>query len=126
MFLLSIALLAAAPQSVDAPQKAAPAIGTEASVPFIHRAKLRHFEPDHSRDDAVYIQDQRRNWYHAKLSFPCPALDLALAIGVDTKGTNKLDRDSELLVRGDRCRLTSLTHSDAPPPKPKKAKKAKA
>lgn len=125
MFLLSIALLAAAPQSAD-PQATTPAIGTEASVPFTRHARLRHFEPDPERDDAVYIQDQRRNWYYAKLNFPCPALDMAMAIGVDTRHTNTLDRDSELLVSGDRCRLTSLTHSAAPPPKQKKAKKAKA
>lgn len=96
---------------------AARTIGTEASVPYVQRGKLRDFRRDADREDGLFIQDHRRNWYYARTIGPCLELRWARSVGIDTRSTNRLDRNAELLVRGDRCALSSLTHSAAPPKK---------
>jgi hypothetical protein len=109
------ALLVTAFPAVAADVPSTPEIGTEASVPWLHRRPLRDFRMDPKSDEGLYVQDTSRNWYYARLIGPCPALHGAYAIGVDTRRTDRLDRHSEFLVRDDRCGIESFTHS-APPP----------
>jgi hypothetical protein len=97
----------------------------EVSIPFASYHNIRDWQAD--KDQGLWIQDERRNWYYAKLLGPCFNLDWALHIGFDTRGSSSLDRFSSIVVpdpgfsRGhhERCQFTSLTRSDAPPPKSK-------
>jgi hypothetical protein len=100
--------------------KSAPAV--QASIPFIDHHNLRDWQADGR--DGLWIQDQRRNWYYAKVLGPCIGLDWALTIGFDTgSASGQLDRFSSLIVpREGRCQITSLTRSDPPPPSVKKKK----
>ena len=91
----------------------------EASIPFVSFRNVRDFEADGRY--AVYLQDQRRNWYHATLLQPCFDLPFVHKIGVDTRGGNNVDQFSTLIVGGDRCRIESLVRSGPPPKKAKKA-----
>jgi hypothetical protein len=103
----------------------------EVSIPFVNHRNIRDWQAD--KDQGLWIQDERRNWYYAKLLAPCYNLDWALHIGFDTGSTDSLDRFSSIVVpdptysRGhhERCQITSLTRSDAPPPKAKHAPKQK-
>ena len=109
-----------APAAIAAP--AAPAeIGKEARIAFPNHGTVRNFRADGR--ETVYIQDIKRNWYKASLFGPCPGLPWAQAIGVDTDGRPTFDRFSSLIVRGERCSLSSLVRVEGPPPK--KARKAK-
>jgi Family of unknown function (DUF6491) len=87
----------------------------EVSIPFVDHHNIRDWQADSK--EGVWIQDQRRNWYYAKLLGPCIGLDWALSIGFDTgRGTNQLDKFSSILVPEEgRCQITSLTRSDPPP-----------
>ncbi|QDZ06199.1 hypothetical protein FPZ24_00855 [Sphingomonas panacisoli] len=78
-----------------------------------------------ARDDqGVYLQDQQRRWYYARISGVCTGLPFANRIAVDTRfGGSELDRTGTLLVDGQSCHIDSLTASNGPPPKPKKVKK---
>jgi hypothetical protein len=97
-------------------------IGQETSIPFIGTVGLYNFEAD--SDHGVWLQDQQRRWYYARLMPSCINLSTAIRIGVDTRfNGSSLDRTGALLVDGQRCVLTSLTKSDGPPPKVKKPKK---
>lgn len=89
----------------------------EASIPFVHHGGIRDWQEN--GDDSLYIQDQHRQWYIAKLMGTCPGLRFATTIGIEARGTDTLDRFGTIVVRGDRCALTSLVKSDPP------AKKAK-
>lgn len=96
-------------------------IGQETSIPFIGTVGLYNFEPDSDR--GVWLQDQRRYWYYARIAGPCTGLGYTSRIAVDTRfGGSRLDRTGHLLVDGDRCQIDSLTKSAGPPPKVKKPK----
>jgi hypothetical protein len=102
------------------PLPAAPAV--QASIPFVDHNSIRDWQADGR--DGLWVQDQRRNWYYAKLLGPCSGLDFAITIGFDTGPSNQLDKFSSIVVpREDRCQITSFTRSDAPPPSVKKKKK---
>lgn len=98
----------------------------EVAIPFVNHRNIHDWQAD--KDQGLWIQDERRNWYYAKLLGPCYNLDWALHIGFDTGPSNSLDKFSTVVVpdpnysRGhlQRCQITSLTRSDAPPPKEKR------
>jgi len=128
---LTIAMLAAAslagsaiPAAAKQQARAWPAdkLGKETSIPFIGTVGLYNFEADGDR--GVWLQDQQRRWYYATVMAPCTGLSFANRIGVDTRfGGTQLDRTGILLVDRQRCHIDSLTASNGPPPKVKKAKK---
>jgi hypothetical protein len=104
----------------------------ETSIPFVNHRNVRDWQAD--KDQGLWIQDERRNWYYAKLLGPCYNLDWALSVGFETGGASgSLDKFSAVVVpdqgftRGnhERCQFTSLTRSDAPPPKAKHKSKQK-
>jgi len=97
-------------------------LGKETSIPFIGTIGLYNFEADDDR--GVWLQDQQRRWYYARILGPCTGLPFATRIGVDTRfGGTQLDRTGALLVDRDRCHIDSLVASNGPPPKAKKNKK---
>jgi hypothetical protein len=119
--LLALGAAAALPAATIAAEGAAqkPA---EVSIPFVDHNNIRDWQAD--RMEGVWIQDQRREWYYARLLGPCIGLDWALSIGFITGGAaGQLDRFSSILVPNEgRCQITSLTRSEAPPPSVKKKK----
>ena len=125
---LTIAMLVAAslavPVAAKQQDRAWPAdkLGKETSIPFIGTIGLYNFEADSDR--GVWLQDQQRRWYYATVVGPCTGLPFATRIGVDTRfGGSQLDRTGTLLVDRQRCHINSLTASNGPPSKVKKAKK---
>lgn len=94
----------------------------QASIPFVDHHNIRDWRPD--KKQGLWIQDQRRTWYYARVMEPCLGLDWALSIGFDPGGgAGQLDKFSSIIVPGEgRCQITSLTRSD-PPPRPEKKKK---
>jgi hypothetical protein len=113
------ALVAATFASPALARKAPPApveFGREASIPFVRTIGLYDFEADGDR--GVWLQDQRRNWYYARISGFCSGLAFANRIGVDTRFSgSSLDRTGVLLVDGQRCHIDSLVTSAGPPKK---------
>jgi hypothetical protein len=96
-------------------------LGKETSIPFVGTIGLYNFAPDGDR--GVWLQDQQRRWYYARVLGPCTGLPFATRIGVDTRfGGTQFDRTGILLVDRDRCPINSLVASNGPPPKAKKAK----
>jgi hypothetical protein len=63
------------------------------------------------------VQDARGKWYRAALMHSCFDLPYAEAIGFETGGMDRFDRFSSVVVRGQRCAISSLTRIDAPPRK---------
>jgi len=127
---LTIAMLAASLAGAAVPAAArqqsptwpADKLGKETSIPFIGTIGLYNFEADGDR--GVWLQDQQRRWYYARVLGPCTGLPFAARIGVDTRfGGSQLDRTGTLLVDRQRCPINSLVASNGPPLKAKKAKK---
>lgn len=117
MLVLTPALATAAP----APATAATATAAqEASIPFPNSGSIRTWEA--TDRDTLYIQGPGRQWYRATLLAPCLDLPFTEAIGFETRGTSTFDRFSSIVVRGQRCPLSSLVKSDPPPRKTSPAK----
>lgn len=110
-YLLPLAAAIAAPAlaAPPAPER------VEASIPFVSQPRsIRSFRA--VGDDLVYLKDRRGRWYRAELGGACLGLRWANAIGYDTRGLS-LGRGDSILVEGQRCLITSLTRSGAPPRK---------
>ncbi len=121
---VGLALAAVTPLCLAAetatPAATAPAV--QASIPFVDHRNLRDWQADGR--EGLWIQDQRRNWYYARLLGPCIGLDWAITIGfAPGGGSGQLDKFSSIIVPDEgRCQITSLTRSEAPPPSVKKKK----
>lgn len=85
----------------------------QASIPFVNNDGIRDWRATDRQ--TLYVQDNRRKWYRATLFAPCLDLPYAQTIGFETRGTNTFDRFSTIVVRGDRCSVSSLEVSDPPP-----------
>lgn len=89
-------------------------VGVEASIAFPSSATIRNFRADSTR--GVWIEDNRRNWYYASFFGRCRDIDFAQAIGIDTRGSSRLDRHSFIIVGRDRCPIDRLLTADKPLP----------
>lgn len=87
----------------------------EASIPFVNHGGIHDWRADGTR--GVYVQDQHRRWYYARLMGPCVDLPFANSIGFETRGVDTLDKFGTLVVRGQRCAIQSFALSAAPPAK---------
>lgn len=108
-------LAASVPAAAQPAEQKVPA-REEVRIPFASFGAIRNFRP--VGDDVVYLQGTHRRWYRAELNGPCINLPGALRIGLDTRfNGNTLDNSSTLIVRGEQCRIASLTRADGPPPR---------
>jgi hypothetical protein len=100
-----------------------PVLAPEARIPF---AKTNLWNWQVVDDKTVLIQDQSRRWYKATLFGICTNLAFANRIGFDSNPGGSFDKFSALIVRGQRCPLSSLVKTDPPAKKAKAAKPAAA
>jgi Family of unknown function (DUF6491) len=99
---------------------AAPLPAPEVQIPFA-RTNLWNWQV--LDDQTLLIQDQNRRWYKATLFGRCINLPfVGDRIAFDSNPSGTFDKFSAILVRGQRCPLTSLV-ATTPPPKKQKAKK---
>lgn len=99
-------------------------LGVETSIVFPDNSSIRNWQADGNR--GIWVQDRQRNWYYGSFAGFCSNLNFAQAIGVETRGVNRLDRFSTIIVRGESCPLSSFVTSTPPPTKEeRKAAKAK-
>lgn len=93
----------------------------EQSVPFVSKGSIRNW---HAADrDTLYVEDVHGRWYRADLMVNCFDLPFTEAIGFEARGTDRFDKYSAIVVRGQRCPLKSFVAS-GPPPKKQKRKPA--
>ena len=110
---LSLAGAAFLAGSAAAAPAASPADAeAEASIPFLHIGRMRHFRAVDR--ETLYIEARRREWYRVT-TYSCLNLPWAHVIGVDTRGSPVFDRTGVLLVDGERCTVRSVVRSGPPP-----------
>lgn len=121
---LAALLLPLSAAAADELAKEARQIGVEASIAFPAYGTVRNFEAD--GNDGVWIEDQRRDWYYARFVGFCPSLAFAQAIGIDTRGTSRLDKFGAIVVKGERCQFASFVTAEKPLPRKLRLKAAEA
>ena len=92
----------------------------EMSIPFVSHGGIRDWRAIDR--DTLYVQDIHGYWYRAELMSSCFDLPFAEAIGFDASGTDRFDKFSSVIVRGQRCPVKSFVASG--PPLPKKERKS--
>jgi hypothetical protein len=105
--------------AADKPPEKAP----EASISFVNMSQSIHgWQAD--GQTALWIQDAHDQWYYAKLLGPCNGLEFTAKLGFEPKTMNSLDKFGYVIMPdSQRCQITSLTKSDAPPKAAAKAGK---
>jgi hypothetical protein len=87
------------------------------SIPFADSGGIDEW---HAVDDkTVYLRSRTRQWYKAELFAPCNGLGFATAIGYVPEPTGSFDKNSSIVVDGQRCKLMTLQKSEKPEPKKK-------
>ena len=93
----------------------------EARIPLVNHGGIYDWQATDRQ--TLYVQDRSRHWYRATLMSNCIDLDFAQTIGFDTGPIDTLDRFSSVVVRGQRCPITSLVASGPPPKREKHSKR---
>jgi len=93
----------------------------EASIPFANHGGIYNWGVVDNR--TLLIQGRNRKWYKATLFAPCIDLPFAQTIGFKTNASGSFDKFSSIVVRRQRCSLTSLVEIPPPVKKPNKSHK---
>jgi hypothetical protein len=74
---------------------------------------IRNWKPS---DDgkALYIEGRNSRWYKATFWAPCIGLRYTSELGFVTDGSGSLDRFSEVIADGERCRFKTFERTEAP------------
>lgn len=112
--LLPLSAVAAA-EPAEAPATESRALGVESGIVFPSDSTIRNWQAD--RDRGIWIEGRRGEWYYGTFAGFCRDLDFAQAIGVETRGAGRLDKFASIIVRGERCLLSSFVTSAPPPTK---------
>jgi uncharacterized protein DUF6491 len=109
-----VALGVAAAPAMGSAAESAPAPAQEASIAFADHGGIRDWRGDDER--TLYLQDRFFRWYKATLMSPAPDLRTALAVRFDTGASDRFDRFSWVVVRGQRYAVQSLVRIEGKPP----------
>lgn len=117
---LAALLLPLSAAAATEPAKEPRELGVESSIVFPSDSTIRNWQAD--RDRGIWIEGRRGEWYYGTFAGICRDVDFAQAIGVETRGAGRLDKFASIVVRGERCLLSSFVTSAPPPSKRDKAK----
>ncbi|HEX8241371.1 MAG TPA: DUF6491 family protein [Allosphingosinicella sp.] len=113
---LSLILLGLA--AAGAPAAARDGSG-ETVIPFMSSLNAVEWKP--ASNDSLYLRGPRGDWYFIRTMNRCDRLRSSPGIGFQTSALDQLDRHGAIMVQGVRCPIESITRSDGPPAKPRKA-----
>lgn len=112
---LAAMLLPLSAAAATEPAKEPRELGVESSIVFPSDSTIRNWQADHDR--GIWIEGRRGEWYYGTFAGICRDVDFAQAIGVETRGAGRLDKFASIVVRGERCLLSSFVTSAPPPTK---------
>ena len=112
---LAALLLPLSAAAATEPAKETRELGVESSIVFPSDNTIRNWQAD--RDRGIWIEGRRGEWYYGTFAGICRDIDFAQAIGVETRGAGRLDKFASIVVRGERCLLSSFVTSAPPPTK---------
>lgn len=115
--MLSFAALCAAGATAAA---AKPDPAGETVIPFV--SSIQAFEWKAVSNNSLYLRGGKGEWYLIRTMNRCSRLLSSHTIGLETSRLDQLDRYGAILVEGMRCPVDSITRSDGPPRKGKKAR----
>jgi hypothetical protein len=91
----------------------------ETVIPFV--GSLSNIEWKAAGKDSLYLRGPKGEWYFVRTMNLCTRLRSSPGIGLQTSAGGQLDRHGAILVQGVRCPVESITRSDGPPAKARRA-----
>ena len=91
----------------------------ETVIPFVN--SISNIEWKAAGKDSLYLRGPKGEWYFVRTMNLCSRLRSSPGIGLQTSAGGQLDRHGAILVQGVRCPVESITRSDGPPKKARKA-----
>ena len=91
-----------------------------AFIPFANRGGVWDWHGE--GQSTVYFQDRHKRWYKAELLTPCVDLPWVQFIGLDTGPSDRLDKWSQIYVKGQRYPFKSFERYTGELPWKKKPK----
>lgn len=110
---LGAILAALAMPALADPVPPPPPAPQEASIPFANHGGVDDWRA--AGDKVIYFKGNHGQWYKAELFSSAFDLTSVDEIGIETRGTDTLDRFGAVIVRGTRYPLRSLVKVDGPP-----------
>ena len=81
---------------------------------FLNRTQLREWLADGER--GLWLQAVDLRWFYARFAHACRGVSATNSLSFDTRGSDKIDSRSAVLVPGSaRCTLLSFVPSKGPP-----------
>jgi len=108
--LVLAAAIAGAAEPHHATAKTVPTL--EARIPFAALGGIRNWVAD--GDKGLYIEGNRKQWYHAALMGSCLDLPYAERIGFVMEPDLSFNRFSAIVVHGQVCQVKTMVKSNAP------------
>ncbi len=96
----------------------APQIGEEAVIPFVKRDGIIEWVA--AAPEQLYLRGPSGAWFLVSTMGPC-RIHSATTLGFETSGADQLDRYGAIRAEGFRCPIRSITHSEGPPKKRRRA-----
>lgn len=84
----------------------------EIAIPAVNSGGVRNWVAED--DSTLFVQDNFRQWYRVKLHVPARQLLFAEGIAFITGPSGSLDNTSQILVRGQKFPVSSVTASEGP------------
>jgi hypothetical protein len=81
-------------------------------IRFVDIGNIRDWHAQNSEE--LFVQNLDRQWYRITFSPPCQKLPFVTGIAFEPDNLGNIDKDSSLLVDGERCFFKSIEESVAP------------
>ncbi|HIV72853.1 MAG TPA: hypothetical protein H9903_18085 [Candidatus Aquabacterium excrementipullorum] len=87
-------------------------VGEETTIAFANQGGVQNWQP--AGDTALLLQDQRGQWYVARLQAPAIDLPFTENLGFDTDPSGSFGRLNAVVIRGVRYPVISLKRTEPP------------
>lgn len=89
-----------------------PVNAPELSIPAVNRGGVRNWVAED--DSTLFVQDNFRKWYRVRLHVPARQLLFTEGIAFITGPSGSLDNTSQIVVRGQKYPVASVTAGEGP------------
>ena len=81
-------------------------------IRFADIGNIRDWHAENSEE--LFVQNLHKQWYRITFAPPCQNLPFVTGIAFETDNLGNIDKDSSIVVDGERCFFKSIEESAAP------------
>ena len=81
-------------------------------IHFVDIGSIKNWHAENS--DELFVQNLNGQWYRITFAPPCQKLPFAISIGFEPDNLGNIDKDSSIVVDGERCYFKTIEETIAP------------